>query len=142
MKLSTRARYGMRALLEIAKSSEENKPLVISQISESQEVSQKYLETLLVQMRNEGILQSKRGKNGGYLLGRKAELITVLQVIEALDGPLDLVSCDNKGEFCQRKYFCSTVGLWKHLTATLSDEMNKITIKDLIHNKDLNEVLF
>jgi Rrf2 family cysteine metabolism transcriptional repressor len=58
MKLSTRARYGMRALLEIAKSSEENKPLVISQISESQEVSQKYLETLLVQMRNEGILQS------------------------------------------------------------------------------------
>jgi len=128
----------MRAVLEIAQTSQDSKPQIISHIANSQEVSLKYLESLLVQLRNEGILQSIRGKNGGYLLGREPELITVFQIIEALDGPMSLVNCHENGKSCHRANKCSTAGLWDHLTRTLSNEMKKITLKDLMTNQFLS----
>ncbi|MBI9097074.1 MAG: Rrf2 family transcriptional regulator [Spirochaetaceae bacterium] len=132
MKLSTKVRYGMRAVVEIAHSTRENKTLTISTIAESQQLSQKYLESLLVKLKKRKILQSLRGQKGGYLLNKAPGDITVYDIAEALDGEFNLVDCSEKGETCPRLGQCSTINLWTHLTNTLVDEMKKITISDLI----------
>jgi Rrf2 family protein len=121
----------MRAILEISDSTQKGIPLNITRISESQQLSVKYLESLLLQLKNREILKSIRGNKGGYLLNREPEQITVFEVVEALDGPVELVSCINDQGQCGRRNGCGTAGLWKHLSETLSNEMKKITIKNL-----------
>jgi Rrf2 family transcriptional regulator, cysteine metabolism repressor len=133
MKLSTKVRYGMRAIVEIATTAK-TEPLSISQIAESQDVSKKYLESLLVQLKKQGILQSLRGQKGGYMLNKDPQDITVYEITEALDGPVTLVHCGTDGEKCNRKNSCSTVHLWNHLTENLIGEMKNITLSDLINN--------
>lgn len=138
MRFSTKVRYGLRAVLEIARTTENKVPMNISSIAETQNLSVKYLETLLLQLKKRDILQSIRGKQGGYLLHRTADSITVLDIFEALDGPLNLVGCEENGEKCTRLCQCSTSVLWGHLTKTLADEMQKISLKDLMDNKKLH----
>ncbi len=134
MKLSTRARYGMRAVIEIAESTERNESVTISQIAEKQQISQKYLETLLVHLKRKGILSSRRGKTGGYLLNDDTDKISVFQIIEALDGPFNLVDCGADRNGCNRDISCKTIDLWIHLTEKFKNEMERISLEDLISN--------
>ena len=109
LRISTRGRYGLRAMLDIAKNSTE-KPISILSIAERQEISDKYLEQIFPLLKNAGLIKSVRGPRGGYILGRNPEDITVGQVLRILEGSLSPVECvdDNSQDECARSYNCPT----------------------------------
>ncbi|MSR65075.1 MAG: Rrf2 family transcriptional regulator [Verrucomicrobiae bacterium] len=94
MKLSKRSEYALRALIDVGMAEQFGRPkLQISEIAEKENIPVKYLEHLMLTLRNSGFLVSKRGKDGGYSLGKPAEAIKIGQVIRLLDGPLAPISC-------------------------------------------------
>ncbi len=132
MKLSTRVRYGLRALLEIGLHGNMH-PVDLNEISKNQHVSKKYLHALLVQLKNAGILSSVRGNTGGYLLSRKPEEISLLDVYVALEGSVDLVDCVINDQLCDRAKKCVTRKLWDRLGSVIRRELEATSLADLIH---------
>ena len=92
MKLSTKGRYGLRALIDLAQNSTEE-PVSITSIAERQEISERYLEQLMSKLKKSGIVKSIRGAAGGYILARPMEEISVGDILRALEGSLDPVDC-------------------------------------------------
>lgn len=92
LKLSTKGRYGLRALIDLAQYSEET-PVSITSISKRQDISERYLEQLMSMLKKAGIVKSIRGANGGYILARDAKEISVGEVLRALEGSLEPVEC-------------------------------------------------
>ena len=90
--LSKKSKYGLKALLVLADASN-GRPLQASELAERQKLPKKFLEAILLELKRRGLLQSKKGRGGGYVLSRKPGDITIGQVIRALDGPLALVPC-------------------------------------------------
>jgi len=90
--LSKKAKYALKALEYIAKHNDEG-PILISEISEKQKIPKKFLEAILLELRKDGILQSRKGKNGGYLLHKKPKDINIGHIIRLIDGPIALVPC-------------------------------------------------
>jgi Rrf2 family protein len=90
--LSKKAKYALKALEYIAKHNDEG-PLLIAEISEKQKIPRKFLEAILLELRKDGILQSRKGKNGGYLLHKKPKDINIGHIIRLIDGPIALVPC-------------------------------------------------
>lgn len=112
MKVSSKVRYALRAMIELGVRGGEI-PIMLGEIAKSQEISRKYLETLLGRLKGAGLIESIRGKQGGYLLAKPAQEITVLEIYQAVDGKLLLVSC-LEGD-CERSAGCITTDLWGDL---------------------------
>ncbi|HLO26049.1 MAG TPA: Rrf2 family transcriptional regulator [Geobacteraceae bacterium] len=134
MKLSTKSRYGLRALFDIAYNSG-NLPAQIQDISRRQEISPRYLEQIFQALKKSGILKSKRGPQGGYCLSRSPEEITVRDVIMATEGDLALVDCVNgkrkKKSACVFNGCCVTQTVWDEATTKLNDYFATLTLKSL-----------
>jgi Rrf2 family protein len=130
MKLSTRMRYGTRALVELAMH-DEDAPISANDIASRQEVSEKYLESLLAALRQAGIVQSVRGAGGGYLLSRPAASITLRDAYEALEGADGLVDCTGNADTCDRSDSCVTRDVWVAIHHHLLDLLDSITLQDL-----------
>ena len=130
MKVSTRGRYGLRAMIELAKN-ENSGAIPLRIISEKQNISEQYLEQLFVNLRNSGLVKSVRGANGGYLLNRPAEDITVQEIIVALEGPLNIVDCIADESLCDFSKQCATHELWIELRERIEDLLKNITLEDL-----------
>lgn len=130
MKVSTRGRYGLRAMIELAKN-ENSGAIPLRIISEKQNISEQYLEQLFVNLRNSGLVKSVRGANGGYLLNRPAEDITVQEIIVALEGPLNIVDCIADESLCDFSKQCATHELWIELRERIEDLLKNITLDDL-----------
>jgi Rrf2 family protein len=134
MKLSTKSRYGLRALFDIAYNSG-MLPAQIQDISRRQEISPRYLEQIFQALKKRGILKSKRGPQGGYFLARGPETITVKDVLQATEGGMALVECVDgkkrkKGE-CAFNGSCVTQTIWEEAGAKLDDYFATITLKTL-----------
>ena len=134
MKLSTKSRYGLRALFDIAYNSG-NLPAQIQDISRRQEISPRYLEQIFQSLKKVGILKSKRGPQGGYCLSRSPAEITVKDVIMATEGDVALVDCvagkrKKKGE-CVFNGLCVTQTVWDEASARLNDYFASLTLKTL-----------
>ena len=121
-------------MVEIA-TADHNNPVNISKIAESQDISRKYLESLLVKLKKQEILKSLRGQKGGYMLNRAPDDVSVYEISEALDGPIKLVDCEEGKQNCSRQANCTTVRLWEHLNKTLVQEMKRVKLSDLIENE-------
>jgi len=134
MKLSTKSRYGLRALFDIAYNSG-NLPAQIQDISRRQEISPRYLEQIFQSLKKVGILKSKRGPQGGYCLSRSPEEITVKEIILATEGDVDLVDCvggrRKKKASCPFNGACVTQTVWEEATARLNDYFATLTLKTL-----------
>ncbi|GFE57646.1 Rrf2 family transcriptional regulator [Geobacter sp. AOG1] len=134
MRLSTKSRYGLRALFDIAYNSG-NLPTQIQDISRRQEISPRYLEQIFQSLKKNGILKSKRGPRGGYYLSRSPELITVREIIEATEGDVMLVECvaskRKKKENCTFSGHCVTQTVWNEAGVLLNDYLGKLTLTDL-----------
>ena len=131
MKLSTKPRYGLRILAQIAVDTEDGKPAGGKDVAKKQDISTAYMEQILIPLRNAGIISAVRGRNGGYLLARPAEDISVLDIIEVFEGKLELVdssSCDT----CAQDQVCPTRDVWDRLSQVLRDESSTITVADLV----------
>lgn len=130
MKVSTRGRYGLRAMIELAKN-ENSGAIPLRIISEKQKISEQYLEQLFVNLRNSGLVKSVRGANGGYLLKRPADEITVEEILIALEGPLNIVDCIADESLCDFTKECATHELWIELRERIEDLLKNITLEDL-----------
>ena len=132
MMISTRGRYALRILVDLA----ENQQLgyvTLKEVAGRQEISEKYLERIVKQLVKEGILKALRGKGGGYCLGRLPEQINVLEVLELMEGTLAPVVClEEEGKSCSRMAQCRTLPLWEGLNKTVRSYLSAYTIRDLM----------
>ncbi len=134
MKFSTKSRYGLRALFDMAYHSG-TLPTQIKDISRRQDISPRYLEQIFQDLKKAGLIKSRRGPQGGYTLARKPEEITVCQVLMAAEGDLTLVSCarndvPEKGK-CEFDSRCVTQWVWSEASRRMADFFESITLKDL-----------
>jgi Rrf2 family protein len=141
MKFSTRVRYGLRAMLELALSSAD-RPVPLAALAQKQNLSVKYLENLFHALRDAKLVLASRGPHGGYRLARPAGEITVLEVAQALDGRMQLVECVGNPRFCSDTTHCRTFPLWAELSRVLEARMAQISLAMLANNElTLPEVL-
>ena len=129
MKISTKGRYGARAALELTIRYGSG-PVMVREIAENQDISERYLEHILNRLRTTGLLRSTRGAKGGYELSRPPAEITVGDIIRALEGPLDVVSCTGNYE-CGRATECATVTVWKEVKEAIENILDSITLEEL-----------
>ena len=134
MKLSTKSRYGLRALFDIAYNSG-NLPTQIQDISRRQNISPRYLEQIFQGLKKVGILKSKRGPQGGYYLTRSPGEITVKDIITATEGGMVLVDCvagkRKKKNACTFEGCCVTQTVWEEATSRVNEYFNALTLKTL-----------
>ncbi len=136
MRLSTKSRYGLRALFDMAYNAG-SEPIQIKDISRRQDISPRYLEQIFQAFKKAGILQSKKGPQGGYSLARQPDRITVREVVEAAEGDALLVSCtgrkpQKKGvEECALSGQCVTQTVWQEAADILGDYFQSVTLQTL-----------
>jgi Rrf2 family protein len=133
MRLSTKSRYGLRALFDIAYNSG-NMPSQIQDISRRQQISPRYLEQIFQSLKRGGILKSKRGPQGGYMLAKAPDQITVADILRATEGDLVLVECApkrKKKEACAFDGSCVTQTVWLEVSGKLDEFFATITLKSL-----------
>jgi Rrf2 family transcriptional regulator, iron-sulfur cluster assembly transcription factor len=133
MRLSTKSRYGLRALFDMAYHAG-TLPAQIKDISRRQEISPRYLEQIFQDLKKAGLLKSRRGPQGGYFLARKPEEITVMDIINATEGEMALVECTRHGKNhkqCERFNKCITQQVWTDATSKLNEYLTTVTIKGL-----------
>lgn len=131
MRLTAKSEYGLLAVIDLA-GSESGSPVSAREISERQGIPAKFLEQLLVSLRKAGLVGAVRGARGGFTLSRPADSITVLDVVEALEGPLITTVCEGeRGEVCGRGGVCAAAGVWNRATAALRAVFESETIASL-----------
>ena len=132
MKLSTKGRYGVKAMVDLA-IHYGGSPVSIKSISQRQNISEYYLEQLFSSLRKAKLIKSIRGAQGGYILNRQPEDITVSDIIEVLEGPIEISDC------------CATRLLWKKIKTSIDEVTNSVTLKDIVEDykamKEKNEAL-
>ena len=133
MKLSTKGRYGLRALVDLAVHSETG-PVSIQSIANRQEISVSYLEQLVGKMRRAGRVISVRGATGGYRLAKSPSEISVGDVLRALEGTLEAVDCPGNSEVsaCKASQKCVTKYVWKKINESISQAVDTIMIEQLV----------
>jgi len=142
MKLSTRTRYGLRAILELAASQGEA-PLQIKIIAHRQEISVKYLEQLMAILKSAGLVRSIRGSKGGYLLAKGPNRIKLSDVFNALEGPSAItVECLENENYCARAADCVARQLWAEVEAAIENVLQSITLQDLVDRARKNKMLY
>lgn len=134
MRLSTKSRYGLRALFDMAYHAG-TLPAQIKDISRRQNISPRYLEQIFQDLKRGGLLKSRRGPQGGYLLSRKPHEITVQQIITAAEGEMALVDCVKSGKGCKKECEfdneCVTQKVWMEASKRLNDYLGSVTLKNL-----------
>ncbi|NLX90248.1 MAG: Rrf2 family transcriptional regulator [Firmicutes bacterium] len=134
MKLSTKGRYGLRAMLDLASNAEKG-PSTIHAIAKRQEISERYLEQLLIPLKQSGLVKSVRGSQGGYLLGRAPQDISVGEIIRVLEGPLSPVDCvsEQNPDDCKRADKCVTRTIWTKIRDCIAEVLDSYTLLDLVN---------
>ncbi|AQT69599.1 Cysteine metabolism repressor [Anaerohalosphaera lusitana] len=131
MKLSTRSRYGLRALLDLAKHVDEG-PLQIKSIADREDISSKYLEQLMAILKSAGLVRSVRGPKGGYMLAKKPEEIRLSDVFVTLEGPMTPVECVEHTDYCSRCTDCITRQVWIEIHQAIMTVLESTTLQDLV----------
>ena len=137
MKLSTKGRYGLRALLDLAVQSEDEL-VSISSISARQHISEAYLEQLMARLKKAGLVESVRGAQGGYRLAKKASEISVGDVLRALEGSIDAVTCPGNGDVttgeaaCAGAELCVTKYVWQRINESITRTVDEIKLDTLV----------
>jgi len=134
MKLSTRSRYGTRALVDIALNSS-GKPVQLKDIAKRQEISTLYIEHMIMPLIAAGIVRSTRGAGGGVSLARPPEDIKLSEVISILEGSVALVECVDDPNYCPRNDFCVTIEVWRELKAAMNKVLEGKTVADLVERQ-------
>lgn len=138
MKLSTKGRYGLRAMQYIAEH-DQSGPISLSAIAQEEEISLYYLEQLMRKLRLDGFVESIRGTKGGYRLARPADEILIGDILRSLEGNLTLTSC-LESEHCDKGDDCATRVLWDRINRGIRDVIDFTTLAELTMSKQEEEV--
>jgi Rrf2 family protein len=133
MKISTRSRYGLRLLMELA-AHPGSKPEFLNEIAQNQDISEKYLSKLVIPLRGAGLIQSERGAHGGYALAKPADSITLAQIVDALEGGLSMVDCACNPGSCDRSPACAARGVWAGMEKAMRDYCDSLTLGDIVRS--------
>ena len=139
MKLTTRGRYAVTAMLDLAIHGE-GQPVSLADISGRQEISLSYLEQLFAKLRREALVSSVRGPGGGYRLSREHTEIFVAQIIDAVDESVDVTNCHGAGN-CHHGEVCLTHHLWQDLSDQIHAFLSGISLADLVARRGHNSQL-
>ena len=133
MKISTKGRYGLRALIDLAQYSE-IEPVSISSIAARQAISEGYLEQLMSLLKKAGLIKSIRGAGGGYVLAKDVAEISVGDVLRALEGSLQPVECAafSEDDSCEAAGGCVTKYVWQRINESINQTVNEISLKQLV----------
>jgi len=140
MKLTTKGRYAVTAMLDLALHSV-TEPITLSDISGRQSLSLSYLEQLFSRLRRNGLVKSTRGPGGGYQLGKSPEQINVAEVIIAVDEPIDATGCRGTRD-CQQGAGCLAHDLWQDLSNTVFNYLNDINLAEVISRQTIREIAY
>lgn len=131
MKISTKGRYALRIMVDLAQQ-HSNEFIPLRDVSERQDISEKYAEMIVGLLSKTGFLFSSRGKGGGYKLARPPETITVAAILKAVEGSLAPVAClDIPNNVCPRAGNCVTLPMWRELERRIDEYLNSVTVADL-----------
>jgi Rrf2 family protein len=138
MKLSTRSRYGVRILVDLARNSNQG-PVQMGEISKRQDISVKYLEQLIRPLKQANMVNSVRGPKGGHRLTKKPEDITLGQIVRLFEGQSELVECISNPEKCSMSDDCQVRLAWEDATKVLYEKLDSTTIADLVEGNNSDE---
>ena len=127
----SRIRYALRALIKLGEHAAARGPLALHQIASEEKIPVKYLESIFTQLRRAGIVQSVRGAEGGYLLARDPEAITILEILNAVEGPVLTVDCLQFPDRCPQNSCCRTRTVWDELQDDLEDFFGRRTLASM-----------
>lgn len=138
MKLSTKGQYGVKAMFDLALNYGEE-PVSLKSVADRQCVSEYYLEQLIAVLRRENLVKSIRGAQGGYVLARDPSEITVGEILNVLEGPLEISEClsEEAGPECSKINYCATRLIWIKIRKAVNDVVNSITLKDMISDYEM-----
>lgn len=131
MKLSTRTRYAVRAIIELAQN-DSKKPLQLRIIAQRQDISVKYLEQLMAILRSAGLVRSIRGAKGGYILAKAPNQIRLSEVLHCLEGVVTTVECVEDEDCCVRAADCAARQVWAQVQQAIEDVLSSLTLQDVI----------
>jgi len=131
MKISTRAQYGLRAMIYLAK----NNGTSLKEISTKESIPFDYLEKILSRLEKTGLLKAKRGATGGYFLARAPQRIKIGEIVRAAEGKMILVKCVEGKHLCLRAKECLARNIWQKTQAALDSALDSVTLSELIKNK-------
>lgn len=134
MKLTTRGRYAVTAMLDLAIHGTQ-RPISLADISSRQEISLSYLEQLFAKLRRGELVKSVRGPGGGYRLSRPRDAIFVAEIIDAVDESVDVTNCQGKGN-CHQGEVCLTHYLWEDLSRQIHAFLSDISLADLVEKRE------
>ena len=138
MRLSTKGRYGLKAIFELALN-ESSGPVPLKHIAQKRNISEQYLEQIFASLRKAGLVKSIRGAQGGYLLGRSADEITVGDILVVLEGPVAPSECVLDSENCENSEVCVTKIVWEKIKASIEEVTNSITLQDMVDDHMKNK---
>ncbi|MCL5105064.1 MAG: Rrf2 family transcriptional regulator [Armatimonadetes bacterium] len=138
MKLSTRSRYGLRAMLALAMH-DSDAPMMTKEIAERQNLPATYLEQLMLTLRKAGLVLATRGAKGGYVLSRDPKGITLAEIVEALEGPLDIADCADVPNCCLEPTACALMDVFTEANQALHDVFNRASLAELAENQRIKE---
>ncbi|MDI6716148.1 MAG: RrF2 family transcriptional regulator [Actinomycetota bacterium] len=136
MKLSTKSRYGTRAMLDIALHCDKG-PVSLKDMANRQGISIKYLEQIIPTLKAAGFIRSIRGASGGYVLTKDARQIKLLDIVQALEGSLAPVDCVDIPKICSRVNDCAAHDVWKELHESINKTLGSLTLADLVERQRL-----
>jgi Rrf2 family protein len=140
MKISTKGRYGLRAMIDLASHGRNGTPVFLSEIAKRQDVSEKYLEHIFSALQKGGIVKAQRGRKGGYLLSHTADQITLNDILSVLEGPCNLVDCVSDSNSCQKATTCVTREIWTTLGSKIEEVLNGYTLASLVRMQQLKSL--
>jgi Rrf2 family protein len=135
MRLSTRTRFGARALAELA-AAPPNNVVSLREIAEKQRIAVKYLEQIVNRLKRAGLVRAVRGMHGGYALARPPGRITLKEVCEVLEGSFSVVDCVDHPGSCLLEDVCPTRETWAEMKGTMMGVLERTTLEDLVARKD------
>ena len=144
MKLSTKGRYGLRAMMDLAAHETVGAPVLLSDIAKRQGISEKYLEQIFTTLRTTGLVRTVRGRKGGFLLTGSPKELTAGAIISALEGSCKLVECVSKPDICTKAHTCAARDVWCLLESKIEEVQNGFTLEQLVlmqKDKSLSDTL-
>ena len=134
MKLSTRGRYGVRLMLDLALHYGEG-PILLKDIAERQGISEKYLWQLINPLKTTGLVNSHRGAHGGYVLGKAPEAISLKAILQILEGSLCLVDCVDNPALCERSLSCISRDIWGEASKNMQQTLEDTTLAAMVERQ-------
>ncbi|MFN4219190.1 MAG: RrF2 family transcriptional regulator [Candidatus Bipolaricaulia bacterium] len=139
MKVTRKSDYGLRALCTLARQYN-GEPVSIGQLSAEHKIPEPFLEKIMQELREHGLVEATHGRGGGYLLKKRPSLISLREIVRALDGPIALVTCLDPNLQCSIEANCPTSSIWEIINQKLEEYLGSLTLSDVINIQQAERV--